>query len=67
MNIRKSWHGLFPDTQFNLHYAATATCWPSQREFCLLSPSIKQAMHQALDTLILGLFQEQDEGKYTPR
>ena len=29
---------LFPDTQFNLHWAATATFWPSQWEFCLLLP-----------------------------
>ena len=25
-------------TQFNLHWAATATFWPSQWEFCLLLP-----------------------------
>ena len=36
---------LFPDIQFNLHQAATATFWPSQREFCLLLPlSSSQAL-----------------------
>ena len=36
---------LFPDIQFNLRQAATASFWPSQREFCLLLPlSSSQAL-----------------------
>ena len=67
MNIRKSWHAIIswhavqPPLRGHSHLLAIPT------RVLFFVTSIKQVMHRALDTLILGLFQQQDEGKYCPR